>query len=125
MKPSRPGTSTPASGAFEEKPGFLVRSGLALADWSERWFPDPLVFAFLGVVIVFTLGVLAGERPGTLAVQGGKAFWSLVPFTMQMVMIIIGGYVVARLMRRVDQDLIRSAVVVAGGVVTVWMFARL
>ncbi len=95
MKPSRPGTSTPASGAFEEKPGFLVRSGLALADWSERWFPDPLVFAFLGVVIVFTLGVLAGERPGTLAVQGGKAFWSLVPFTMQMVMIIIGGYVVA------------------------------
>ncbi len=27
--------------------------------------------------------------------QGGKNFWSLVPFTMQMVMIIIGGYVVA------------------------------
>ena len=84
----------------ERRPGsvdssFLVRSGLALAAWSERWFPDPLVFALLGVVGVAGAGLLAGERPYVLAVQGGKAFWSLVPFTMQMVMIIIGGYVVA------------------------------
>ena len=30
-----------------------------------------------------------------MAVVGGKGFWSLIPFTMQMAMIIIGGYVVA------------------------------
>jgi short-chain fatty acids transporter len=30
-----------------------------------------------------------------LAIEGGKSFWVLVPFTMQMAMIIIGGYVVA------------------------------
>src|SRR5579862_9676054 len=75
--------------------GGLVRFGLALANWSERWFPDPLVFALLGVVVVFGVGVLAGESPSNLAIQAGKSFWSLVPFTMQMVMIIIGGYVVA------------------------------
>jgi len=73
----------------------LVRTGLALANWSERWFPDPLVFALLGIVIVFLIGLGLHQSPGNLAIQGGKSFWALVPFTMQMVMIIVGGYVVA------------------------------
>ena len=73
----------------------LVRFGLALANWSERWFPDPLVFALAGIVIVFIVGLLLHQSPTKMAVQGGKSFWALVPFTMQMVMIIIGGYVVA------------------------------
>jgi short-chain fatty acids transporter len=73
----------------------LVRFGLWLANWSERWFPDPLVFALLGIVVVFVVGLLLHQSPAKLAIQGGKNFWSLVPFTMQMVMIIIGGYVVA------------------------------
>jgi short-chain fatty acids transporter len=30
----------------------LARFGLTLADWSERWFPDALVFALLGIVVV-------------------------------------------------------------------------
>lgn len=73
----------------------FARIGVALSNWSERWFPDPLVFALIGIVVVFLIGVLAGEKPADLAIQGGKGFWSLIPFTMQMVMIIIGGYVVA------------------------------
>src|ERR1700694_3395793 len=75
--------------------GRVARMGLALANWSERWFPDPLVFAFLGVLAVYALGVLAGESPTQLGIEAGRNFWTLVPFTMQMVMIIIGGYVVA------------------------------
>src|SRR5215467_13075630 len=78
-----------------QQEGTLVRFGLALANWSERWFPDPLVFAFIGIVVVFITGLLMRESPSKLAIAGGKSFWSLVPFTMQMVMIIIGGYVVA------------------------------
>jgi short-chain fatty acids transporter len=73
----------------------LVRFGLGLARWSERWFPDPLVFALLGIVVVFVAGLLLHQSPAKLAIQGGKNFWTLVPFTMQMVMIIVGGYVVA------------------------------
>jgi len=80
-------------GAAQEQP--LVRFGLVLANWSERWFPDPLIFALLGIVVVFVVGLLLHQSPNTLAIQGGKNFWSLVNFTMQMVMIIIGGYVVA------------------------------
>jgi short-chain fatty acids transporter len=75
--------------------GPLVRFGLALSTWSEKWFPDPLVFALAGVVLVFLFGLCIHQKASDLAYQGGKAFWTLVPFTMQMVMIIIGGYVVA------------------------------
>jgi len=73
----------------------LGRLGLGLAAWSERWFPDPLVFALLGIVVIFVVGLFLHQSPAKLAIQGGKNFWTLVPFTMQMVMIIIGGYVVA------------------------------
>src|SRR5258708_1178407 len=51
MKASRP---KPAVRDDAHRP--LVRIGLALAAWSERWFPDPLVFALAGVVVVFLAG---------------------------------------------------------------------
>jgi len=73
----------------------LAHLGLSLANWSERWFPDPLVFALLGILFVFLTGLCLRQSPSKLAIQGAKNFWTLVPFTMQMVMIIIGGYVVA------------------------------
>jgi short-chain fatty acids transporter len=73
----------------------LARLGLTMSDFSERWFPDPLVFALVGIIVVFVIGLILRESPSKLALAGGKSFWSLVPFTMQMVMIIIGGYVVA------------------------------
>ena len=85
--------ATEKGGATPDQP--LVRFGLKLANWSEKWFPDPLVFAFLGIVVVFVAGLALHQSPVKLAIQGGKNFWALVPFTMQMVMIIIGGYVVA------------------------------
>jgi len=75
--------------------GRIARAGLALADWSERWFPDPFIFALVGVVAVFCIGLGSGEKATDLAFQAGKNFWTFVPFTMQMTMVIIGGYVVA------------------------------
>jgi len=49
----------------------------------------------IGILFVFLTGLCLHESASNLAIQGGKNFWTLVPFTMQMVMIIIGGYVVA------------------------------
>ncbi|MGA7137264.1 MAG: TIGR00366 family protein [Terriglobales bacterium] len=97
LLPKRKDSSMPTP---QEKPAKtqeqpLVRFGLGLANWSERWFPDPLIFALLGIVVVFIFGLWLHQSPAKLAIQGGKSFWALVPFTMQMVMIIIGGYVVA------------------------------
>jgi short-chain fatty acids transporter len=79
----------------EVRENAFERFGLWLAAWSEKWFPDAWVFALIGVVVVFVFGVLIGESPSKLAIEGGKSFWILIPFTMQMAMIIIGGYVVA------------------------------
>src|ERR1700733_3922324 len=103
--PRTPNPQPPIPASEPEPPA--ARVGVALSNWSERWFPDPLVFALTGIVAVFLIGVAAGEKPVELAIQGGKGFWSLIPFTMQMVMIIIGGYVVAStpLVQRVMQKL--------------------
>ncbi len=87
--------STPDAKNTAPRETGVVRIGLALSNWSEKWFPDPLVFALLGIVVVFVVGLLLRQSPAKLAIQGGKNFWTLVPFTMQMVMIIVGGYVVA------------------------------
>src|SRR5580704_6805411 len=73
----------------------LARVGMALADWSERWFPDAFVFALIALVIVSLAGLALGTPLGNLVQFFGLGFWSLIPFTMQMAIIIVGGYVVA------------------------------
>jgi short-chain fatty acids transporter len=75
--------------------GRFARVGVRLADWSQKWFPDAFVFALGGLLIVFVAGLFAGVSPRNLVQYFGDGFWGLIPFTMQMVMIIIGGYVVA------------------------------
>jgi short-chain fatty acids transporter len=81
--------------APEEEQGALAHMGAALADWSERWFPDAYVFAVLAVAIV-VLGALAmGKTPMKIATDFGNGFWTLIPFTMQMAFVVIGGYIVA------------------------------
>ncbi len=73
----------------------LARFGMFLADWAERWFPDAFVFALLAVIIVFIAGLYAGSSARDLVRDFGDGFWNLIPFTMQMAIIIVGGYVVA------------------------------
>ena len=82
----------PAARAEE---GRFVRVGMSLADWSQRWFPDAFIFALIGVVIVFFAGLLTGSEARDLVKYFGDGFWSLIPLTMQMALIIVGGYVVA------------------------------
>jgi short-chain fatty acids transporter len=73
----------------------LARAGARIADICERWFPDAFVFALAAIVLVFVGGLFAGVTPVTMATEFGNGFWSLVNFTMQMAMVIIGGFVVA------------------------------
>jgi short-chain fatty acids transporter len=79
----------------EDSGGFFARLGMGLADWSQKWFPDAFVFALVGLLIVFAAGLLAGVGVRNLVKYFGDGFWGLIPFTMQMAMIIIGGFVVA------------------------------
>jgi short-chain fatty acids transporter len=75
--------------------GWLARAGRRLADICERWFPDAFVFALAAIVIVFMGGLAIGIPASKLATEFGGGFWSLVNFTMQMALIIVGGFVVA------------------------------
>ena len=79
----------------EERDIPLARLGSRIADLSERYFPDAFVFALAAVVLVFLFGLGLGERPLKLVSAFGEGFWALVPFTMQMALIIVTGFVVA------------------------------
>lgn len=78
-----------------QAPAPLERFALRCCAWSERWIPDTYVFAALAVVVVALAAIALGASPVQAAQAFGDGFWSLIPFTMQMSFIIIGGYVVA------------------------------
>ena len=82
-------------GAGKDSAGVFARLGMGLADWSQKWFPDAFVFALVGLIIVFVAGLFAGISAHDLVKYFGDGFWGLIPFTMQMAMIVIGGFVVA------------------------------
>ncbi|MEC4593686.1 MULTISPECIES: short-chain fatty acid transporter [Nitrospirillum] len=81
------------AGAGDE--GVLARCAVAFTRWAEKWFPDAFVFVVLGVIIVAAGNLATGAPVGAVAAGVGDGFWSLIPFTIQMSMVVITGYVVA------------------------------
>ena len=78
------------------EPGLVARTALALTDWAERWIPDAFIFALLATFFVLAAAVAA--TPSTLPeviAAWGRVFWALIPFTLQMALIIITGHVLA------------------------------
>ena len=72
-----------------------ARFALRCSNWAERWFPDSWVFAAVAVIMVALATLAMGAKPTDAAMAFGDGFWSLIPFTMQMAFVVIGGYVVA------------------------------
>jgi len=76
--------------------GGVARFALALTSWTERWVPDAFVFALVATVVVAIAGVVATpSTPGQVVDAWGRGFWDLIPFTLQMAMVIITGHVLA------------------------------
>ncbi|ABY30743.1 short-chain fatty acid transporter [Methylorubrum extorquens] len=73
----------------------MARLALRFTDWAEKWFPDAFVFVAIAVVIVASAALINGAPVQAVSKSFGDGFWSLIPFTMQMVFVTIGGYVVA------------------------------
>lgn len=62
----------------------------------KKYTPDPLIYALLLTAVVFVLGSLVeGQSAKNIVAYWGKGFWVLNNFTMQMVMILFLGYVLA------------------------------
>jgi short-chain fatty acids transporter len=88
-------TQSKEAAAQEFPASGFARLGMTLADWSERWFPDAFIFALAAIIIVFVAALFAGTALSDAIHFFGQGFWSIIPFTMQMAIIILGGYVVA------------------------------
>ncbi len=80
---------------MEKQQGIFERFALRISDWSEKWFPDSYIFALLGVIIVLIAALGIGAPIHDVATSFGNGFWSLIPFTLQMTMLVIVGYVVS------------------------------
>lgn len=80
---------------MDNSQNILQKFALKVSDWSEKWFPDSYIFALLGVIIVAMAALAIGAPAKDIAISFGDGFWSLIPFTMQMCMLIIVGYVVS------------------------------
>lgn len=73
----------------------MARFSQALVAFAERWFPDAYVFILIAVIAVAAGAILHGGSPLAVSRAFGDGFWNLIPFTMQMALVAIGGYVVA------------------------------
>jgi short-chain fatty acids transporter len=74
----------------------LARLALALTDWAERWIPDAFIFALLATFIVALAARATTGAPVPAIVDAwGRGFWDLIPFTLQMSLIIMTGHVLA------------------------------
>ncbi|MFI9509708.1 short-chain fatty acid transporter [Nocardia sp. NPDC052566] len=90
-----------------EEEGRIARIALWFTAFTERWLPDAFGFVLIGTFLIAALGLstgvpIVGLPKDATASSGfglvdawGKGFWSLIQFTLQMAMIIIGGYAVA------------------------------
>src|SRR6201994_5082454 len=73
----------------------LARFSQHMVGFSERWFPDAYVFVLIAVIAIAIGTILHGGSPLAVSRAFGDGFWNLIPFTMQMALVAIGGYVVA------------------------------
>lgn len=62
----------------------------------QRYLPDAYVFAIILTFIVFLSGMLInGKTPMEMIQYWGGGFWSLLSFTMQMVLVLVCGHTLA------------------------------
>lgn len=62
----------------------------------ERYLPDPFLFVIILTLVVFGLGLgLTGSTPVEMVAYWGEGFWGLLAFSMQMVLVLVTGFVLA------------------------------
>ncbi|MGC9068993.1 MAG: TIGR00366 family protein, partial [Thermoprotei archaeon] len=81
---------------MSEKEGILSNIALRLTKWTTKWIPDSFIFAIILTLIALVLGIVfARETPQSMVIAWGQGFWALLTFAMQMVLILVTGYVLA------------------------------
>lgn len=62
----------------------------------QRYLPDPFLFVIILTFVVFGLGLIFTESgPYQMVQHWGSGFWGLLTFSMQMVLVLVTGHVLA------------------------------
>lgn len=62
----------------------------------QRYLPDPFLFVIILTFAVFGLGLIFTDNgPYQMVQHWGNGFWSLLTFSMQMVLVLVTGHVLA------------------------------
>ena len=63
----------------------------------QRYLPDPFLFCIILTMLVFIGGIaMTGQGPIEMIVHWNTGFWSLLTFSMQMVLVLVTGHTLAR-----------------------------
>lgn len=78
------------------KKGVLERISGGAAAFMQKFLPDAFLFAVVLTVIVFLFGMIATRQgPLDMLNHWGKGVWGLLAFSMQMVLVLVTGHVLA------------------------------
>lgn len=62
----------------------------------QRYLPDPFLFVIILTLVVFGLGLIfTDSSPADMVQHWGGGFWGLLAFSMQMVLVLVTGHVLA------------------------------
>jgi short-chain fatty acids transporter len=62
----------------------------------ERYLPDPYIFVLLLSLLVFVAAIVFEQQsPLAVAQQWGDGFWGLLSFSMQMLLVLVTGFMLA------------------------------
>ncbi|BFT29858.1 short-chain fatty acid transporter [Alteromonas sp. D210916BOD_24] len=62
----------------------------------ERYLPDPYIFVLLLTLVTFAAAVLVEQQPvQTVITMWGEGFWGLLTFSMQMLLVLMTGFMLA------------------------------
>ncbi len=62
----------------------------------ERWLPDAFVFVLILTLVVMLAAIgIEGANPLDIIVMWGDGFWKLLSFAMQMLLVLVTGFILA------------------------------
>ena len=74
----------------------LNRASKPFVKLVERYLPDPYIFVLLLTLVTFVLAVvIQNQTPLTTIQQWGDGFWGLLTFSMQMLLVLVTGFMLA------------------------------
>ncbi|CCY78301.1 short-chain fatty acids transporter [Brachyspira sp. CAG:700] len=80
---------------LKKKRGFIESLANASTMVMQKFLPDAYIFAVILTIIVFIASLIATKQ-NFISIVGhwGKGVWSLLAFSMQMVLVLVTGHVI-------------------------------